>query len=57
MASLSMISIPMPFFRVFIGVPMTIPVGVFKARTAFPFTFETDPPGIWITMSKIVPGI
>jgi len=52
-----MISIPIPFFRDFVGVPMTIPVGVFKARTAFPFIFETDPSGIWITMSKIVPGI
>ncbi len=51
-----MISIPMPFFTDFAGVPKTIPVGVLNERTAFPFTFETDPSGRWITMSNTVPG-
>ena len=52
-----MISIPMPFFTDLAGVPMTIPVGVFNDRTAFPFTFETDPSGRWIAMSNTVSGL
>ena len=51
-----MISIPMPFFTDFAGVPKTIPAGLLNERTAFPFTRETDPSGRWITMSITVPG-
>ena len=51
-----MISIPIPFFTDFAGVPMTIPVGLLNDRTAFPFTLETDPSGRWIAMSSTVPG-
>jgi hypothetical protein len=51
-----MISTPIPFFTDFAGVPITIPAGVFNDRTDFPFTFETDPSGRWITMSNTVPA-
>jgi hypothetical protein len=46
----------MPFFRDYTGVPMTIPVDVFNARTAVPFTLDSKPPGRCMTMSTRVPG-